>query len=134
MPIRYFKEYYLLKSKYQDITQVIAGVGLVGGIFLFWNVIGPMLGAAIRPSDPTEEYSSVLLLLVLLGLPISIWLCLLAMSLIQALRKKISYEEAIAFSCRFSYPDQWLKERSDVAIRQDKIEELDERLKGNDPD
>ena len=131
MPIRYFKEYYLLKSKYQDVTQTIAGIGLVGGIFLFWHVIGPIFGAAIRPSDPTEEYSSVKLLLVLLGLPISIWLCLIATSLVQALRKKITYEEAIAFSCRFSYPDQWLKERSDVAIREEKIRELDERLKGD---
>jgi len=27
MIIRYFKEYYLLRGKYQDVTQTIAGVG-----------------------------------------------------------------------------------------------------------
>jgi len=132
MIIRYFKEYYRLKPGYQETTQIIAGVGLVGGIFLFWNVIGPILGQAARPSggDPFQEYSSFKLLLVFLGLPLSIWLALIAASLLQVLFKKLTLAEAIGFSCGFRYPGDWLKEKSDVAIREEKIRELDERLKG----
>jgi len=132
MFIRYFKEYYLLKSKYQDITQVMAGVGLAGGIFLFWNFLGPLFIEAIRPpeSDLSQGYATWKLLLVFLGLPVSIWLAMFAMSLIQVARKKITLEEAISFCCRFNYPDDWLKQKSDIDIRKEKSAELDEKLKG----
>ncbi len=132
MIIRYFKEYYLLKPKYQDTTQIIAGVGLVGGIVLFWNVIGPILGQAARPAggDPFQEYASWKLVLVFLGLPLSIWLVLIATALLQVLLSKLTLAEALDFGCRFRYPGHWLKEKSDVTIREEKIRELDERLKG----
>ncbi|PLY07409.1 MAG: hypothetical protein C0624_03715 [Desulfuromonas sp.] len=128
---RYFKEYYLLKGKYQDTTQVIAGVGLAGGIFMFWNLLGPLLGILLgRPSNnPTQEYASWKLLLMFLGLPLSIWLAMFAMALLQVLLKKLTLDEAIYFCCRLSYPQNWLKERSDIDIREEKISELDEKLR-----
>lgn len=129
MLIRYFKEYYRLKPHYQDVTQIIAGVGLAGGIFLFWNVIGPLFVKLIQPAVG-EKYSSLKVLGMLLLLPLSMWLAMLAMSMVQVLRKKLTFEEAIDFCCRFNYPESWLKEKSDITIRQEKIAELDEKLKG----
>jgi len=129
MLIRYFKEYYRLKPQYQDATSTMAGVGLAGGIFLFWHVLGPLFASLIRPAGG-EEYSSLKVLAMLLGLPVSMWLAMFAMAMIHVLRKKLTLEEAISFCCRFSYPQKWLKEKSDITIRQEKIAELDEKLKG----
>ena len=132
MLIRYFKEYYRLKSKYQDMTQTVAGVGLVGGIFIFWNVIGPMMAAAMKPAveDPSQSYTSLQMVIIFLGLPVTIWAVMILVSLVYALLGKVSIKEALAFSCRFSYPPEWLKEKSDVTIRDEIIKEMDERLKG----
>ena len=132
MLVRYFKEYYRLRSRYQDMTQTIAGVGLVGGIFIFWNVVGPIMAAAMKPAveDPTQTYTSWQLILIFLGLPATIWAVMILVSLLYALFGKVSVNEALSFSCRFSYPPEWLKEKSDVTIRDEIIKELDERLKG----
>jgi len=132
MLIRYFKEYYLLRGRYQDITQTIAGVGLVGGILFFWYVVGPLMGKAIQPSasDPYQDYTSWKVAVLLLCLPASIWLVAIVTALAQALFKKITVSEALAFSCCFRYPHHWLKEKSDIEIRKEKIEEFDEKLKG----
>jgi len=127
--IRYFKEYYLLQSKYQDITQTVSGVGLVGGILLFWNVLGPQLALYIRP-DTGQEYTSWKVALMFLGLPLSIWLVLIAMALLQVAFKKITLAEALAFSCRFTYPDEWKKQKSDIDLRTEKSAELNEKRNG----
>jgi len=91
-----------------------------------------MIAKAVQPtsSDPYQEYTSWKVAALLLCLPASIWFMAIVTSLVQALLKKLTFAEALAFSCCFSYPRHWLKEKSDVEARKEKIEELDEKLKG----
>jgi len=91
-----------------------------------------MIAKAVQPtsSDPYQEYTSWKVAALLLCLPASIWFMAIVTSLVQALLKKLTFAEALAFSCCFRYPRHWLKEKSDVEVRREKIEALDEKLKG----
>lgn len=110
--IRYFKEYYHLKRNYQDIAQMTGGFGLVTGIFFYWYGWGSLLGVLVggNPDGGQRQFTAWDSILVLIGLPISLWCGFIAVAMLYAAIRKISWAEAIQLGVKFTYPRHWLKE------------------------
>lgn len=108
---RYFKEYYLLKEKYQRIAQSSGGMGLVSGFFLYWlgwaNLAGLFIGRT--PIGQPREFAAWESFLIFIGLPLSLWTGIIIVSFLFVVRGQITTSDAISLSIKFTYPRHWLK-------------------------
>lgn len=110
--VRYFREYYKLKREYQDIAQMTGGFGLVAGIFFYWFGWGSLLRIFIggNPDGGQREFTAWDSFLVFIGLPISLWSGFIAIAMLCAAIRKITWTEAVSLGVKFTYPRHWLKE------------------------
>ncbi len=112
LSIRYFKEYYLLKPKFQQIAQNTFGFGFVCGFFLYWMGWGSLLTLFIEQTafGQPRVFTAWESFLVFIGLPISFWAGMICMAFLPVATKKITVKDAISISIKFTYPRYWLKE------------------------
>ena len=111
---RYFKEYYLLKEKYQRIAQNSIGLGLVFGFFLYWIGWAKLAVLLIgrTPTGQVRQFAGWESVLILIGFPLSLWAGIIIITFLFVIRGQITGNDAISLSVKFTYPRHWLQDTS----------------------